>query len=67
MTKPQPISRRLLRLKPAADYVSLSYWTLRRMIQEGELPVVQTGANAPWLVDVRDLDFWIEKNKTRLG
>jgi len=66
VTKPQPISRRLLRLKPAAEYVSLSVWTLRGMIQKGELPVIQQ-PNAPWLVDVRDLDSWIEQNKTRLG
>ncbi len=66
MTKPQPITRRLLRLKIAAQYVSLSTWTLRGMIQRGELPVVRGAEGAPWLLDIRDLDNWIEQNKCRL-
>lgn len=66
MTK-SPIPRRLLRLKPAAEYVSLSTWTLRRMIQQGELPAVITGEGAPWLVDVQDLDEWISSKKMRLN
>lgn len=61
--KPQ---RRLLRLKPAADYLSVSTWTLRRIIQEGELPIIKYGANVPWLLDVRDLDGWVEKHKATL-
>lgn len=67
MTKTQPITRRLLRLKPAAEYVSLSTWKLRNMIQQGEIPVVITGESAPWLVDVRDLDGWIDSRKVRLN
>jgi len=58
------ISRRLLRLKAAATYLSVSIWTLRGMIQRGELPVIQNGA---WLLDMKDLDLWIERQKTRLG
>jgi excisionase family DNA binding protein len=58
-------NRRLLRLKPAAEYVSLSTGTLRRMIQQGDLPAVITGEGAPWLLDVRDLDAWIESKKSR--
>ena len=67
MTRPQPTARRLLRLKAAAEYVSLSTWKLRDVIQRGELPLVQYGENAPWLVDVEDLNRWIEQNKERLG
>jgi hypothetical protein len=66
VTKAQPITRRLLRLKPAADYVSMSTWTLRRLIQQGEIPVIQR-ENAPWLVDVEDLNVWIERSKQRLS
>jgi hypothetical protein len=66
VTKTQPITRRLLRLKPAADYVSMSTWTLRRLIQQGEIPVIQR-ENAPWLVDVEDLNGWIERSKQRLS
>jgi excisionase family DNA binding protein len=63
MTKLQPSSRRLLRLKEAGHYVSLSPWKLRKMVQDGQLPVVKYGDNAPWLLDVRDLDAWVDRNK----
>ena len=58
--------RRLLRLKPAAAYLSLSTWTLRTIIQRGELPVVRYGENAPWLLDIRDLDAWVDRHKESL-
>jgi len=63
MHKPQPVTPRLLRLKAAAEYMSRSTWKLRHMIQRGEIPVVQDGDNAPWLVDIGDLDRWIELHK----
>jgi len=59
-------SRRLLRLKPAAEYLSMSPGKLRALIQAGEIPVVKYGENAPWLIDVRDLDSWIERSKTNV-
>jgi excisionase family DNA binding protein len=63
MTKLQPSARRLLRLKQAAQYVSLSPWKLRKLIQDGQLPIVKYGENTPWLLDVRDLDGWVEGHK----
>jgi excisionase family DNA binding protein len=63
VTKVSNPTKRLLRLKEAACYLSLSPWKLRGLIQSAELPIVQPGANAPWLVDVRDLDAWIERTK----
>ena len=62
-----PPSKRLLRLKPAAAYLSVSTGYLRRLIQRGELEVIRMddGGHAPWLVDVRDLDLWIERTKSR--
>ena len=63
MTKDQAFVRRLLRLKEAADYLSVSPWKLRHIIQAGELPIVKCSDNAPWLLDVRDLDGWVERNK----
>ena len=56
-------SRRLLRLKAAADYLSLSPWKVRQLIQCGKLPVVQDTDGSPFLLDVRDLDGWLERNK----
>lgn len=63
MTKHQPSVRRLLRLREAAQYLSISPWKLRHIIQSGQLPIVQCNENAPWLLDVRDLDGWVECNK----
>ena len=55
--------RRLLRSVQAAEYLSVSVWTLRRLIQNGELPVVQRGDNGKFLLDILDLDGFIERNK----
>ena len=63
MTKLQSSSRRLLRMKDAAVYVSLSPWKLRKLVQDGQLPIVKYGENAPWLLDVLDLDGWVERHK----
>jgi len=57
------IPRLLLRLKAAADYLSLSPWKLRQLIQCGRLPVVQDGDGSPFLLDVRDLDAYVERSK----
>jgi excisionase family DNA binding protein len=56
-------SRRLLRTRDAAQYLSISSWKLRRLIQDGRLPVVQDGEGSPFLLDVRDLDGYVERNK----
>lgn len=55
--------RRLLRIKRAADYLGLSTRKIRCLVQEGDLHAVQLPGHAPWLLDIRDLDAWIEKNK----
>lgn len=55
--------RRLLRTKEAAEYLSISPWKLRRLIQDGRLPVVQDGEGSPFLLDVHDLDGYIDRNK----
>ena len=55
--------RRLLRTKEAAEYLSISPWKLRRLIQCGQLPVVQDADGSPFLLDLRDLDGYIERHK----
>ena len=57
--------RRLVRLSFAAEYLSLSPWKIRRLIQEGRLPVVQDCEGSPFLFDLRDLDIYIDTNKRR--
>lgn len=56
-------NRRLLRIKQASEYLSLSPWKLRQLIQCGKLPVVQDTDGSPFLLDVRDLDGFVERNK----
>ena len=55
--------RRLLRIKAASEYLSLSPWKLRQLVQDGKLPVVQDTEGSPFLLDVRDLDGWLERSK----
>jgi len=66
MTPSPKADRRLLRLKPAAEYLSLSVWTLRRLVQQSEIPIIKYGDNTPWLIDVRDLDTWIQRHKENI-
>lgn len=68
MTNRDNSARRLLRLRPASEYLSVSPATLRTLCQRGELPIIKLAeaGHSPWLLDVRDLDNWIDRTKTRL-
>jgi excisionase family DNA binding protein len=57
------LHRRLIRTKEAAAYLSMSDWNLRRLIQEGTFPVVQDHEGGPFLLDIRDLDSYVENHK----
>jgi predicted DNA-binding transcriptional regulator AlpA len=64
--------RRLLDLHEAGTYVGVSYWTVRDLINSGELPSVRLpNPRRPGesvrrlLVDVHDLDSMIDKWKER--
>jgi excisionase family DNA binding protein len=52
-----------MRSAEAAQYLGLSVWSLRRLIQRGELPVVQHQEMGKFLLDIRDLDGFIERHK----
>jgi excisionase family DNA binding protein len=67
MTVIPMVTRRLLRTKQAAAYLSMSEWKLRRLIQTEIIPFVQDQRGGPFLVDVRDLDAYIEGNKHNIG
>ena len=58
MTTTATLQRRLIRTKEAANYLCLSDWKLRRLIQEGIFPVLQDHEGGPFLLDVRDLDIF---------
>jgi len=58
-------SPRLLRLRAASQYLSISTKALRKMIVRGELPYIQLcNGNSPFLIDLRDLDRFVEARKT---
>ncbi len=52
---------RLLDYKSAGVYVSLSYWSLRELVLNGEIPHLRFGKKI--LIDRQDLDAWIERHK----
>ena len=64
-TKPvkPSIAKRVLRVREAAHYLGISPWKLRRLVQDGLLPIVQDRDEGPWRVDVYDLDAYIDRHK----
>jgi excisionase family DNA binding protein len=52
---------RLLTLKEAAAYLSLSLSTVKKMLICSELRVVTRGGRR--MIDIHDLDLWIEQHK----
>jgi len=63
MTCAAPI-RRLLRTKEACQYLAMSPWSLRQMVDRRELAYVSSGDNtSAWRFDIRDLDRWIESHR----
>jgi hypothetical protein len=68
MTRRDNSARRLLRLKPASEYLSISPAKLRQIVQTAGLPVIRLEENghAPWLLDIRDLDAWVDRTKRTL-
>ena len=55
--------RRLLKVKQAAAYLSISPCTLRKLVQGQQLRIVKLDDRGPWLLDVRELDQFIETRK----
>ncbi len=76
---PAPISARLVDLHAAATYLGVSFWTVRDYVLQGLIPTVELPALRPReggrrrrvlrrvVVDVRDLDAFIESRKRTLG
>ena len=62
------VTPRLLRTRAAAHYLGLGEKAVRSLVLRGELRVVQLKpGNSPFLLDVRDLDRFIESHKTLFG
>jgi excisionase family DNA binding protein len=59
------IPPRLLDVDDAARYLAMSDKGVRELIAQAELPYIQKlPGRSPYLLDVRDLDKWIERAKT---
>jgi len=57
---------RLLDIEDAARYLGTSDKAVRKLIASGELTYIQRiPARSPYLLDLTDLDDWIDRNKTR--
>lgn len=59
----QPATVRLKTIRDAAEYLGLSPRTVREMVDNGVLRKVQSRDVRRVLVDIKDLDKWIEANK----
>ncbi len=58
------ITPRLLDIDDSARYLAMSDKAVRELITNGELPYIQkVPGRSPYLIDIRDLDKWIERAK----
>ena len=55
--------KRLYNIEEASVYLGRSVWALREMLWAGKIPFVKDGRRI--LLDIRDMEIWIEKNKTQ--
>jgi len=58
-----PVAKTLYSIQEAAVYPGRSTWPVREMIWAGKIPYIKDGKRI--FLDIRDLDEWIERNKTR--
>ena len=58
------IPKRLFSIKEAAVYLGRSVWAIREMLWAGKIPFVKDGRRM--LLDIRDMDTWIESSKTQM-
>jgi excisionase family DNA binding protein len=55
-------SKRLYSIPEAAVYLGRTDWAIREMLWAGKIPCIRDGRRV--LLDVNDMDRWIEKQKT---
>jgi excisionase family DNA binding protein len=55
--------KRLYSISEASVYLGRTVWGVREMIWAGKLPIVRDGRRI--LLDILDMEKWIEKNKTQ--
>ena len=59
-----PTFKRLFTLKEAAEYLGRSHWGMRDLIWKGLIPVVKGDGARKIFVDLKDLDAYIDRNKS---
>jgi excisionase family DNA binding protein len=59
----EAIFKRLYDVNEASVYLGRKVWSVRNLINTGKIPYVQDGRRK--LLDIKDMDNWIERNKTR--
>jgi excisionase family DNA binding protein len=58
------LAPRLLKTKKAAEYLAISQWKLRNLVQQGLIPYIEDGGGtSPWRFDIRDLDAYIQRSR----
>ena len=63
-----PVQPRLLRIREAAEYLRMSAWQIRQLVQAGRIAYIPgNGETSPWLFDRNDLDAFIEHSKVRFS
>jgi excisionase family DNA binding protein len=55
--------KRLFNINEASVYLGRTVCALREMLWAGKIPYVRDGKRI--LLDIKDMDTWIEKNKTQ--
>lgn len=63
-TKPDGV-RRLLKLKDACEFLSMSRWQVLKLIADGRLPFIQVEPRSHLLFDLRDLNDLINNLKQK--
>jgi excisionase family DNA binding protein len=67
-TNPNPISQinpRMLTIPLIAKYLSATNWFVEELIRKKHLPARKFGKS--WVVDLHDINSWIEQEKTKSG
>jgi len=60
---PRVLSKRLYSIKDGSIYLGRSEWALREMLWAGKMPYIKDGKRI--LIDLQDMNEWIDRNKTR--
>ena len=59
----EAIFKRLYDVNEASIYLGRKVWSVRNLINTGKIPYVQDGRRK--LLDIKDMDNWIERNKVK--